>query len=122
MGILSTPVIDRVRNMIYIVDETLTGGGPPFFLHAVDLTTGAEKLNGPAQIQATVPGTGWLGGNDGVNGELLLLAADHTDCCLPTVRYMPGSVVDRKGITRYAGQGADALLEAKGLLRDLLKD
>src|SRR5262249_54004825 len=33
-------------------------------LHALDITTGAEKLGGPVEIQASVPGTGY----DSVNG------------------------------------------------------
>jgi hypothetical protein len=44
-----------------------------FFLHALDLSTGSEKLNGPVQIQATVAGTGWGGTGDAVDGELPLL-------------------------------------------------
>jgi uncharacterized protein (TIGR03437 family) len=77
IGILSTPVIDRGGNTIYVVNETMAGGGMAFFLHALDLTTGSEKLNGPVAIQATVEGTGWGGTGDAVNGELPLLAAYH---------------------------------------------
>jgi len=77
IGILSTPVIDRAGNTIYVVNETLAGGSPAFFLHALDLTTGAEKLNGPVQIQAAVAGSGWGGTGDAVNGKLPLLPAGH---------------------------------------------
>ncbi|MGA2131577.1 MAG: hypothetical protein ABSH50_04605 [Bryobacteraceae bacterium] len=77
VGILSTPTIDRTGNTIYVVAETVTGGNDAFFLHALDLTTGTEKLNGPVQIQAAVDGTGWGGTGDAVNGSLPLLAASH---------------------------------------------
>ena len=77
IGILSTPVIDRIGNTIYVANETLVSGNMAFFLHALDLGTGAEKLNGPVQIQATVSGSGWGGSGDAVNGELPLVPADH---------------------------------------------
>ena len=77
IGILSTPVIDRAGGAIYVVDETLTGGTPAFYLHGLDLTTGSEKLNGPVQIQATVAGSGWGGTGDAVNNILPLQPAQH---------------------------------------------
>lgn len=77
IGILGTPAIDRGGNTIYVVNETITGGNMAFFLHALDLTTGAEKRNGPVQIQAAVEGTGWGGLGDSVNGEVVFLPADH---------------------------------------------
>jgi uncharacterized protein (TIGR03437 family) len=96
IGILSTPAIDRTGNTIYVVNETLAGGSDAFFLHALDLTTGAEKLNGPVQIQATVTGSGWGGTGDAVNGELPLLAAGHIQ--RPGLLLANGSV--------YAGFGS----------------
>lgn len=77
VGILSTPVIDRAGNTIYVVSETITNDTFAFSLHALDLTTGAEKLNGPVQIGARVEGTGWGGTGDAVSGELPLIPADH---------------------------------------------
>ncbi len=53
-GILSTGTIDLQRGVIYVVAETLRTGTPIFSLHALDLTTGAEKLGGPTVITATV--------------------------------------------------------------------
>ena len=65
IGILSTPVIDPSTNTLYVVNFTLTDSGNgnvyAYYLHALDLTTGAEKFNGPVHIQATLPGTGWGG-------------------------------------------------------------
>jgi len=78
IGILSTPVIDRAGSTIYVVNETLQAGNMTFFLHALDLTTGSEKLNGPVEIAATVAGTGWGGGLEGpIDGQLPFLAVDH---------------------------------------------
>lgn len=67
IGITSTPVIDTVSGTIYVEAKTreTTNGAAVFYhrLHALDLTTGAEKFGGPVVIQASVPGTG--AGNDG---------------------------------------------------------
>ena len=58
MGILGTPVIDLNRGVMYLVSETLEQGQPVFQIHALALSDGSEKLNGPVQIQMTVDGTG----------------------------------------------------------------
>jgi hypothetical protein len=58
IGILSTPVIDLVRNAIYVVAFTLEQDRPIFRLHALDLLDGTEKLGGPVEINAVVEGAG----------------------------------------------------------------
>ena len=58
VGIMSTPVIDTTSNTIYVVARTLENGSFFFRLHALDITTGAEKFGGPVAIQASAPGTG----------------------------------------------------------------
>jgi uncharacterized protein (TIGR03437 family) len=63
VGILSTGAIDPERGVLYIVADTLQGGVPVFYLHALDLGTGAERLNGPVKISASVPGTGATAGS-----------------------------------------------------------
>ena len=68
IGILGTPVINRGRQAIYILSETLRGGAPVFRLHALDLATGAEILNGPTDVNASVKGTG----DGSVNGSVRL--------------------------------------------------
>ena len=58
VGITGTPVIDLSTGTLYVVVNTKENGA--FFqrLHALDITSGAEKFGGPVVIQATVPGTG----------------------------------------------------------------
>jgi hypothetical protein len=60
VGIESTPVIDLSSNTMYLVARTkeVSGGSTNYVarLHALDITTGAEKLGGPVTIQGSVPG------------------------------------------------------------------
>jgi hypothetical protein len=57
VGITSTPAIDRDSNTMYVVARTLKGRTNYYYLHALDIGTGAEKFGGPVEISATVPGT-----------------------------------------------------------------
>jgi len=62
IGITSTPVIDRTagaHGVLYVV--AMSKDAQSIYhqrLHALDLTTGAELLNGPVDISATFPATG----------------------------------------------------------------
>lgn len=58
VGITGTPVIDTTSNTLYVVAFTLEGSTYYQRLHALDITSGAEKFGGPVVIQASVPGTG----------------------------------------------------------------
>ena len=58
IGILSTGAIDLQRGVLYVVTDTFEGGIPVFYLHALDLATGAERLNGPVALAASVQGSG----------------------------------------------------------------
>lgn len=57
-GITATPVIDNTTRTMYLVSRTLNNGAYFQTLHALDITTGAEKFGGPANISGSVPGTG----------------------------------------------------------------
>jgi hypothetical protein len=99
IGITATPVIDRhagPNGTIFLVGMSKDGQGNYHQrLHALDVTTGAELLNGPTEITATYPGTG-LGNNNGtmtfapgnykeraalllLNGQIYLTFASHCD-------------------------------------------
>jgi F5/8 type C domain/Secretion system C-terminal sorting domain/Fibronectin type III domain len=81
IGIVGTPVIDKSSNTLYFVTKlvsttpgvednhtwnnsvsneeyTYTTNGFHQYLHAIDLSTGAEKTNSPVEIIDTLPGSG----------------------------------------------------------------
>ncbi|HEY7337758.1 MAG TPA: IPT/TIG domain-containing protein [Bryobacteraceae bacterium] len=59
IGITSTPVIDSAGGTLYVVAATKEGSSTWVQrLHALDITTGAEKFGGPVVLQGSVPGTG----------------------------------------------------------------
>jgi hypothetical protein len=55
---VGTPVIDTASGTLYVVARTKESGKYYQKLHALDITSGAEKFGGPVVIQATVSGTG----------------------------------------------------------------
>jgi hypothetical protein len=52
VGITSTPVIDPNSNTLYVVAKTKESGSPLFRIHALDITTGADRV-APVVIQAS---------------------------------------------------------------------
>jgi len=58
IGITGTPVIDPASGTLYVVSKTEEGSSFVQRLHALDVTSGAEKFGGPVVITATVDGTG----------------------------------------------------------------
>jgi len=67
VGITSTPVIDNVHGVLYVLARTkeVVGGDTNYVqrLHALNITTGAEMPNSPVVITASAPGIGL--GNSG---------------------------------------------------------
>ena len=51
VGITGTPVIDLASGTLYV--DTKLASGPTHKLHALDITSGAEKFGGPVTIAAT---------------------------------------------------------------------
>jgi len=80
VGITSTPVIDPVAGIIYVEARTKDTTGTPncagpystspyfAFLHALNITTGAEMPGSPINICASVPGIGY--NNEAVGGKV----------------------------------------------------
>ncbi len=62
VGIAGTPVIDATTQTMYLVARTkeVSGSTASYVqrLHALDITTGAEKFGGPVVVTASVPGIG----------------------------------------------------------------
>jgi uncharacterized protein YjdB len=57
-GVTSTPVIDPSTGTLYVVSAQIASGSAGFFrLHALDITTGAEKFGGPVTLNVSVSAT-----------------------------------------------------------------
>ncbi len=58
IGVTGTPVIDSSTNTMYLVSATKESGSYFQRLHALDITSGAEKFGGPVNLSGTVSGNG----------------------------------------------------------------
>ena len=58
VGITSTPVIDTATGTMYLIAKTKENGKFFHRLHALDITTGAERPGAPVVIRAKVKGNG----------------------------------------------------------------
>jgi hypothetical protein len=56
-GTTSTPAIDAARTTMFLVSKDKDNKGPTW-LHAVDITTGAERDGSPVKIEGSVEGAG----------------------------------------------------------------
>jgi hypothetical protein len=72
VGISSTPVIDPSTSTLYVVAKTKESGTYRFRLHAVDITTGLDRVPNVI-IQPTVAGTA----ADGTGTQVTLVASAH---------------------------------------------
>jgi len=83
IGIMGTPVIDLKTRTLYLVARTKENGAYVQRLHALDITSGTEKLGGPKTIQAAVTGSGvgnisgQISFNPKIQNQRAGLALDH---------------------------------------------
>ena len=61
IGIVGTGVVDPLQGVFYVVAETQQNGAIAFQMHALDLATGQERMNGPVAISASVATGGTAG-------------------------------------------------------------
>jgi hypothetical protein len=64
VGVESTPVIDASTATMYLVARTLENGQYVQRLHALNITSGAEKFGGPVVLKGSVTGSGYDAVND----------------------------------------------------------
>ncbi len=81
IGITSTPVIDRsmgTNGAIYLVAMSKDSSGNYYQrMHALDLATGSETLNGPVTISASFPGVG----PNSINGNVIFAPGQYAERC-----------------------------------------
>ena len=58
IGIVGTPVIDSVAQTLYFVARSTDGQQFVQQLHAIDISSGAERSGSPVNLSASMPGTG----------------------------------------------------------------
>ena len=89
VGITSTPVIDLKTGTLYVLARTMIDpmfGSKEYFqhLHALAITTGVEKFDGPKLISASVPGKG-AGGEHGQVRSIRCWRIRALRCCWRTI-------------------------------------
>src|SRR5213075_996296 len=80
IGITGTPVIDPSSKTLYVVATTLESGVAKHKLHALSLTTGAEKYGGPVTISGSYGGITFAASRQLQRPALLLVNADVIIC------------------------------------------
>ncbi len=53
VGVTSTPVVDPATGIAYVMAMEVQNGQPGYYLHAVDVTTGAEEPGFPVEVSGT---------------------------------------------------------------------
>jgi hypothetical protein len=110
-GITGTPVIDSTSNTLYVVANTKETGSGAYHniyrLHALDLSTGQEKLGGPVVIADTI----WNGGTSFsfVSGPYVLGSGDGSvggKLTLNAVRQLQRAALTLTNGTVYIGFGS----------------
>jgi Putative Ig domain len=131
-GVTGTPVIDPATNTLYVVSKSTApvSGSNSFYqrLHAIDITTGAEKAHSPMLIQATYPGTGDGGtsvvfnpqtqlqraGLSLVNGTIFIAWAAHEDKS-PYYGWLAGYQYGAGGFAQTAAFNATPNVQSGGI-------
>ena len=83
VGIIGTPVIDPKTSTLYVVHFNADNGIFRHYLHALDLLTGAEKLDGPMALAGVVSGTNNY--DDDGAGRVYFHSASHLQRCALTL-------------------------------------
>ena len=81
-GITGTPVIDASRGTLYVVSNTFESGKAVQRLHALDITTGNDKLLSPVVIQGSTFNPKFQNQRAGileVSGNIYVAFASHCD-------------------------------------------
>ena len=85
-GITSTPTIDTTTGTLYLVTSILQSGEPAYQLHALAVTTGAEKFGAPVAIGGSSDGITFNPPNQHIrpglllqNGHVIIASGSHCD-------------------------------------------
>ena len=127
IGITGTPVIDPSSKTLYVVATTVESGVVKHKLHALSLTTGAEKYGGPVTISGSYAGVTFAPSRHLPRPALLLVNADVIICfgshgdALPYQGWMfaysaSGGTLRRTGVlsTAPSSNGAAAIWNSGG--------
>src|SRR6266581_391417 len=127
IGITGTPVIDPSSKTLYVVATTAESGVQKHKLHALSLTTGAEKYGGPVTISGSYGGVTFAPSRHLQRPALLLVNADVIICfgshgdALPYQGWMfaysaHGGTLHRTGVlsTAPSRNGAAAIWNSGG--------
>jgi hypothetical protein len=127
IGITGTPVIDPSSKILYVVAVTVQSGVVKHMLHALSLTTGAEKFGGPVTISGSYGAVTFASSRHLQRPALLLVNADVIICfgshgdALPYQGWMfaysaTGGTLHRTGVlsTAPSSNGAAAIWNSGG--------